>query len=215
MIVVSERSPSELWKRAFSLLYTSGIPIAENGFYRNDAAALELCNTSKETSWYTPLCPLSKLEIATLSNYLVNGGSEVQISHEWTKIYRRRVFEESNQVGRIIALLADWPDCPRAQISIWNPECDYVRSNPAPCLQILWFKIIGGRLDLHVHMRTTDCYGKLLMNVNEFLTLQHFVAGELNLPTGVYRQFVDSLHFHAKDASAVDALISMIKAETT
>jgi thymidylate synthase len=66
-----------------------------------------------------------------------------------------------------------------------------------------------------VHMRTTDCYGKLLMNLNEFLTLQHYVAGRLDLPTGIYCQFVDSLHFHAKDASAVDRLVGLIEAGLT
>jgi thymidylate synthase len=215
MIIVSERSPARAWKRAFSLLYTSGYAVPENGFYRNECAAVEVSDTSKNVDWYSSLCPMPKQEIAALSHYLVHGGDETQVSHQWTNIYRHRIFEDPNQIDRIVALLSEWPDCPRAQISLWNPDCDYVRSNPAPCLQILWFKIIGLRLDLHVHMRTTDCYGKLLMNLNEFLTLQHYVAGRLDIPTGVYCQFIDSLHFHTKDSTAVDHLAEQIKADLT
>jgi thymidylate synthase len=213
MISVSELSPVAVWKRAFSLLYKDGSPVPENGFYRNECAALEVRDTSRSGAWYTPLCPMSEREIAATSHYLVHGGDETGIDHEWTKIYRHRIFETQNCVDKIVALLTGWPDCPRAQIVLWNSEFDYIRSNVAPCLQILWFKIIDHRLDLHVHMRTTGCYGKLLMNVNEFLTLQHHVAGRLGSATGIYRQFVDSLHFHTKDADAVDRLVGRIEAD--
>jgi thymidylate synthase len=213
MISVSERSPVAVWKRAFSLLYKKGSPVPENGFYRNECAALEVCDTSRNSAWHTPMCPTSAQEIAAISHYFVHGGDQTGIDHEWTKIYRYRIFEEQKRIDKIVALLMEWPDCPRAQISLWNSEYDYVRSNVAPCLQILWFKIIDCRLDLHVQMRTTDCYGKLLMNMNEFLELQHHVAGKLALPTGVYCQFVDSLHFHTKDASVVDRLAGTIESD--
>jgi thymidylate synthase len=212
MIAVSELSPATVWMRTFFLLYKNGTPVPENGFYRNEAAALELRDTARDSLWYTPLCPVAAEKITAISHYLVRPGDEAEIDHEWTKIYRERIFGPPNRIDQIVALLSEWPDCPRAQISLWNPECDYVRSNLAPCLQILWFKIINRRLELHVHMRATDCYGKLLMNMNEFLELQHHVAYRLGLPTGAYRQFVDSLHFHVKDAAAVDRLLAMIEA---
>ncbi|MBI3410427.1 MAG: hypothetical protein HY040_18975 [Planctomycetes bacterium] len=213
MITISESSPAATWERAFMLLYEKGYPVPENEFYRNECAALEVRDTSPHSARYSPLCPTPEKLIAAISHYLVQGGDESGVDHEWTKIYRNRIFDTSNQIDRIVALLKDWPDCPRAQISLWNPDRDYVRSNPAPCLQILWFKIINRRLDLHVHMRTTDCYGKLLMNVNEFLALQHYVGSRLGLSTGVYCQFVDSLHFHTKDADAVDRLAGVMKAD--
>lgn len=213
MIAVTERSPAAAWKRAFLLLYSNGTPVPENGFYRNEPAALEVLDTSRGSAWHTPLCPMSPDGIAAIRQYLVHGDLGTAIDHEWTKIYRERIFGKQNRIDEIVALLTEWPDCPRAQISLWNPERDYVRFSLAPCLQILWFKIIDRRLDLHVHMRTTDCYGKLLMNMNEFLELQHHVADRLTLPTGVYRQFVDSLHFHTKDATAVDRLVGMIEAD--
>jgi thymidylate synthase len=213
LITISELSPAAAWKKAFLLLYEKGSPVAENGFYRNECAALEVLDTSRNSAWYTNLCPMGEQEIASVRDYLVHGGDPTKIEHEWTKIYRRRIFEEGMWIHKIVSLLTDWPDCPRAQISLWRPENDYVRSNVAPCLQILWFKIIDRKLDLHVHMRTTDCYGKLLMNVNEFLGLQHYVARRLGVPTGVHRQFTDSLHFHMNDAIAVNRLVELIRAD--
>lgn len=211
MISVSESSPAAMWERAFVLLHDKGYSVPENGFYKNECAALEVLDTSPHSVRYSPHCPTPEERIAAISRYLVAGGDERGVDHAWTKIYRNRIFETPNQIDRIVSLLEDWPDCPRAQISLWNPDRDYVRYNAAPCLQILWFKIINRRLDLHVHMRTTDCYGKLLMNVNEFLELQHHVGTRLGLPAGVYCQFVDSLHFHTKDTDAVDRLAVAIK----
>jgi len=211
MIYISELTPVAVWERSCSVLYAHGFPVPENGFYRNESAALEVRDTSRSGAWYTSLFPLSKQEVAATGQFLVYGDDAMTTEHEWTKIYRRRIFEEHGLIDKVIELLIEWPDCPRAQISIWNPDCDYIRTSIAPCLQILWFKIIARRLDLHVHMRTSDCYGKLLMNMNEFLELQHYVAGRLGLPTGMYRQFVDSLHFHINDANAVDKLAAVLR----
>ncbi len=66
--------------------------------------------------------------------------------------------------------------------------------------------VLLNNLHLHVHMRTADCYGKLLMNFNEFISLQRFVAKELLLGPGSYVHFIDSLHFHNDDKKSVTEL---------
>jgi thymidylate synthase len=205
MICISTDHGGSAWENAFCRLWESGERIERNCFYKSDCAAIEIVDPTRHR--YSKHSPLGQERIEAVCHFLVNGDRESEVDHEWSKLYRRRLFEEYDEIGRIIQLLRSWPDCPRAQISLWRSETDYQRESIAPCLQILWFKINNDRLDLHVHMRTSDCYGKLLLNINEFIALQEHVAVQLSpVRIGIYRQFVDSLHFHEKDSMAVDAL---------
>jgi len=205
MIFVSEKTASLAWIKSFINLFNCGVEMPENGFFRCSAATIEIENIENEL--YNELFPMSFDEIKNVSNYLLY--NEGRINHEWTRIYRERLFD-NNKIDIIIELLKKWPDCPRAQISIWNNEEDIKREKLAPCLQLLWFKIIQNQLVLHVHMRTCDCYGKILLNINEFISLQKYVSKKLNLETGTYIHFIDSLHFHKKDEKNIIDLMTRL-----
>jgi len=206
MIFVSEKTTSIAWTKCFINLFDYGIEMPENGFFRSSAAAIEIEDI--ENDLYNELFPMSFNEIKNTSNYLLYG--EGIINHDWTRIYQERLFE-GDKIEIIIELLKKWPDCPRAQISIWNNQEDIKKENLAPCLQLLWFKIIRSQLVLHVHMRTCDCYGKVLLNMNEFVSLQKFVSKKLNLGNGNYIHFIDSLHFHKKDEINIIDLCKKLK----
>ncbi|MBN1578415.1 MAG: hypothetical protein JW913_17775 [Chitinispirillaceae bacterium] len=200
MLFIQEDSAAQAWKSAVLSLYDKGQPLECNNFFRNESAAIEIRDIDGEL--FSPFFPMNRQSIENIGAYLITGKGEVD--HEWTTLYRQRLFEENQDyIGRIISILREWPDCPRAQITVWKNDIDYTRSTIAPCLQLLWFKIINDALHLHVHMRTADCYGKLLMNFNEFISLQKHVAKELLLNHGSYVHFVDSLHFHEKDGKSV------------
>jgi len=208
MIFISEKTSSLAWSTSFINLLDYGIEMPENSFFRSAAATIEIEDV--ENDLYNDLFPMSFNEIKNISNYLLYG--EGIINHDWTRIYKERLFDfDGNKIEIIIELLKKWPDCPRAQISIWNNQEDIKKENLAPCLQLLWFKIIENKLVLHVHMRTCDCYGKLLLNINEFISLQKFVSKKLQLENGAYIHFIDSLHFHKKDEKNILDLCRKLK----
>ena len=66
---------------------------------------------------------------------------------------------------------------------------------------------MDGKLDIHVHMRASDCYGKLLMNMNEFAALQRYLAQKLGVAPGKYIQFIDTCHLNTTDREKVELLI--------
>lgn len=208
MIFVPGNDPVEVWEQAFVLLYRHGQEVQENRFYRNQPAALEILDTENFAERHSPYFPMPQTLVHKISTYFATGdfANGIEESHGHTKLYRDRMCSEPNQLEAVIRTLTKWPDCPRAQISFWDPTIDLERDRMAPCLQILWFKIIACRLDVHAHMRTSDCYGKLLMNIRECLAVQEFVAKKLRLQMGAYRQFIDSLHFHSCDADKVDSV---------
>jgi len=210
VITISEKNASIAWEKSIIELFKYGIEMPENSFFKSSAAVIEIADI--ENDLYNDLFPISFDLIANISNYLLRG--EGNIDHEWTRIYRERLFNSNNdKIETIVELLKNWPDCPRAQISIWNNQEDIKKEKTAPCLQLLWFKIIKNKLVLHVHMRTCDCYGKLLLNFNEFIALQKMVSRKLYLKSGEYIHFIDSLHFHKKDEKEICKLINKIKME--
>jgi len=79
-----------------------------------------------------------------------------------------------------------------------------------PCFQLAWFQIIDLKLEIHVHMRATDAFGKLLMNMNEFVALQHYVAKRLGRESGKYIQFTDSCHMYAKNTAQIEKLVASL-----
>lgn len=206
VISIQAETPKQAWLQSFVALYENGYPVEFNGFYRNESAAIEIANVTIEL--YSDLFPMDGFSIGEICDYLLTGNGSIE--HDWSKLYRKRLFEEENHIKNIISLLRGWPDCPRAQVTVWKNNDIERRNSIAPCLQLLWFKIIDCKLHLHVHMRTSDCYGKLLMNFNEFIALQNYVGSALNLESGAYTQFIDSLHFHTKDKNKINILYQKV-----
>ena len=209
MIHVKENTLVEAWKKSFHDLYEKGAKSPQSEFYRFSHAVIEVADTaSKDT--YCNHFPMSLNDINTINEYLLTGKDEEKVIHDWTKIYRNRLFaEEYNQIENIIEYLIKKPNGKRAQASIWNQEVD-LYGKIGPCLQVIWLQIIDNKLEMHTHMRATDCYGKLLMNMNEFIALQNYIANRLSVQSGSYVQFIDSLHFNMSDKNDIEMLIGKI-----
>lgn len=210
MIYIKEKTLAEAWRKSFKELYAKGEESQESEFYRFAYAVIEIIDVSSTTDLYDNHFPMSQKDITTINNYLITGENEDEVIHEWTKLYRQRLFaKDYNQVENIIEYFEKKPAGKRAQMSVWNQQID-LYGKIGPCLQIIWLQIMNGKLEMHVHMRASDCYGKLLMNMNEFIALQNHIAKKLHIQCGSYIQFTDSLHFNSGDKSVVDQLINEI-----
>ncbi len=218
MIYINSSTISTAWREACVALYDDGNSTTGNAeIFRDESVIIEIENKTnnsfKNIIDYDESYPMSKIQIERISHYLVSGKNEDEVSHEWTKLYRSRLFEgEINQVCSIVDYLKRKPFGKRAQASVWNQETD-LTSEIAPCLQVVWFQVVDNNLVMHVHMRASDCYGKLLMNLHEFVSLQWFVANSLNIGFGKFLFFVDYCHFNATDAAKVQDLVASFRQE--
>jgi len=209
VIYIKEKTLAEAWRKSLHELHEKGIYSPESEFHRFSHAVVEVTDTNS-VDIYDEHFPMSWENIEIINNYLLTGEDEEKVIHDWTKIYRQRLFaKEYNQIENVIEYLKKKPDGKRAQASIWNQEID-LYGKIGPCLQIIWLQIIDGKLEMHTHMRATDCYGKLLMNMNEFIALQNYIAKQLGVQSGSYIQFIDSLHFNMSDKESVNKLIEEI-----
>ena len=57
-------------------------------------------------------------------------------------------------------------------------------------------KILDGKLDMSVVMRSNDLWYGFCNDQYQFSTLQMYVADELNLPVGIYYHFAHNLHLY-------------------
>lgn len=210
MIYIKEKTLAEAWRKSFKELHTKGKESQESEFYRFSYAVIEITDTASTTDLYDTRFPISQEDITIINNYLLTGKEESKVIHEWTRLYRQRLFNKDyNQVENIIEYFKKKSSGKRAQMSIWDQQTD-LYGKIGPCLQVIWLQIMDKKLEMHVHMRASDCYGKLLMNMNEFVALQNYIAKKLNVQCGSYVQFTDSLHFNSTDKTAIDKIINEI-----
>jgi thymidylate synthase len=210
MIFIKENSIVNAWKKTVSELYHHS-PETQGEKFRDDVVVLEIKNT-KPSQYYDARFPLTKENIDVINNFFVTGENEEAVIHEWTKLYRHRlVRNDYDQIKEVIEYLKKKPQGLRAQMSVWNQEED-LWGGIGPCFQLAWFRVNeNNKLDIHIHMRASDAYGKLLMNINEFIALQNYVAKEIGLEPGLYIQFIDSCHLNNKDKDTIDRLILQLK----
>ena len=209
MIYIQEKTLASAWKKSLKELHAKGAKSKESEFYRFSHAVIEISDTTSPDT-YDEHFPMSKENVEIINNFLLTGENKEKVIHDWTILYRERLFDEKyNQIENLIDYLTKKPGGKRAQASIWNQEID-LYGKIGPCLQLIWLQIIDGKLEMHIHMRATDCYGKLLMNMNEFIALQNYIAKRLDVQSGIYVQFIDSLHFNIGDKENVDDVLGKI-----
>lgn len=138
-------------------------------------------------------------------NYTAYGEEDKKIKHYNTLVDIPRV----NQIGQIIKKLKESPFSRRIQATTWRPYSDPFRPDP-PCLQRIWFRILDNKLHMETTWRSRDLFKAWSANVNAMITLQQYVAHELNVEIGSYIDISNSLHIYGKDLKELKDLLSRI-----
>lgn len=122
----------------------------------------------------------------------------------WQYTYHERLFgydplgsdgQRINQIEACIEMLQMCGFTRRAQAVTWKAWEDLGIHDPA-CLQRLWFRVQGDRLNMNVHMRSNDAYKAAFMNMYAFVELQAHVADRLGVEVGDYCHIADSFHIY-------------------
>lgn len=208
MIYIEADSPNQAWTSVFKNLYEQGLNTGNKKYMRDEVALIKITNPKVEP--IDERFPMSQYDMDVINDFICSGKNEEKVIHEWTKLYYHRMFDEPHsQIEYLINTLSEqWPDG-ASQISIWEKEVDQT-AEISPCTQIIWARIKHGRLELHVHANSSDAYKKLLMNLMEFISLQHYIAGRLNIEVGDYYHLLDSCHLHWEHESEIDDLYTSI-----
>lgn len=208
MIYVPAKDANDAWVSTFLSLLENGRETGNDKYFRDEVTLIEIANPDVIAA--DVRFPMSKKDLDIINRYIYTGENEEAVVHDWTKLYYHRSFDEPNsQIEFLINNLnQEWP-VGEAQISMWDKNIDQGQK-VAPCTQIIWGRIKHGKLELHVHTNSSDAYKKLLMNMLEFISLQHHIAKRAGVEVGTYYHFLDSCHLHQKDKDKINELKSQI-----
>ncbi len=208
MINVTASSANEAWRKTLRSLAKQGAETDDQKYWRDEIALIEVDNP--EVAPADKHFPMAQADLDIINRYIYTGENESDVTHEWTKIYHHRAFDQPHsQIEFLISHLNENMPLPEAQISIWDKNIDQDQVIQ-PCTQIIWARIKHGKVECHVHTNSSDAYKKLLMNMLEFISLHHYIAERAGKPVGKYYHFLDSCHVYEKDKNTVIKLIDQL-----
>jgi len=206
MLIVRTENAVAAWRQTLGKLIREGGATGNSKYFRDEFVTIELSNPSIEPA--DPLFPMSQDDLDTINRFIISGENESGVIHDWTKIYHHRMFDQPHsQVENMVAALAKDGLSGQALMSLWDKTIDPYQT-VRPCTLVIWGRKKEGKLELHVHARASDAYSKLLMNLQEFIALQKYLAGRLNMPPGKYYHVIDSCHIHSQDEASSKALLN-------
>jgi len=106
-----------------------------------------------------------------------------------------------DQLLRVVDVLRKDPDSRQAVCQIWDHEADLnVESKDIPCNDMVFFKLRNGKLNMTVCNRSNDMiWGAYGANAVQFSFIQEYVASNLGVEVGYYRQMSDSFHVYTRN----------------
>jgi thymidylate synthase len=204
MIYSHTKTPNEAWRTTFTSLYDNGTVTNNDKYFRDEVVLIEIENPVVEPA--DARFPMKQEDLDVINRFIYTGENEEKVVHDWTKLYYHRAFDKPNsQIEFLISKLSSDNPVGEAQISMWDKTVDQGQK-VSPCTQIIWARIKHGKLELHIHAHSSDAYKKLLMNILEFVSLQHYIADRVGMSVGKYYHFLDSGHLHTKDLEAIKRL---------
>ena len=219
LVVAQGRTLPEAWERSLLLLREEGgLVYTEYGEWSLDAPAVIVV----EEPLAEPRVHLKGIVAGSLRGLLeyveevVEGIHDERVKeygytyHERLRAYGSPTGEAIDQIALAAEKLKEAPFTRRAQAITWQPWKDPKSEHP-PCLQRLWFRVVGDYLEMHAHMRSNDALKAAFMNMYAFTELQRRVAEEVGAEVGRYVHFADSYHVYERDWKWFNSFVQQIE----
>lgn len=111
--------------------------------------------------------------------------------------YRWRNWFKVDQLETVLRKLRADPSSRQCVVMMWDPEADLtVPQKNVPCPYTFTLNIIGGRLHLHLTVRSNDMILGAPTDIAGFALLQMMLAQELGVPAGVYTHSISNCHIY-------------------
>ena len=115
-----------------------------------------------------------------------------------------------DQIQFVINELKRNPSTRRAIIDIRNNIRDAETTNPS-CLIFIQYFIRDGKLESKVHFRSNDACKAAFMDMFAFMSLQKYIADQLDIPMGAYVHRANSFHSYERDWDLLKSYVKRIK----
>ncbi len=128
----------------------------------------------------------------------------VAYGYRWRKHFGR------DQIRMLINLLTKEPLSRHGVVVMWDPSADglsTIKKANVPCPYTFTVNIIGGRLCLHLMVRSNDMYLGAPADIAGFALLQCILAQKLGIKPGIYSHSISNAHIYENQYDAVKELL--------
>ena len=154
---------------------------------------------SNEISW------LKKFNARIASYAEDNGVVNGAYGHRWIHHFGR------NQIASVVKELQEDSQSRQAVIGMYDPAQDYLtRWRDRPCNTHIYFRILGGCLDMTVCNRSNDAvWGLAGANIVHMTYLQELIASAIGVPMGRYYVMTNNLHIYSPHYPLLEAPVTL------
>lgn len=206
MIILKAKTPKELYLKAFGEVYKLPDLKGDPKNYKDASAVLILEDYEQDEGviWDDSGFHSS----FDYSKYIKGGKEQIKIEAE----HYNKEFVKSGKLESFFKYFQRDETTKKALINLWdNDHLD--PDKPFPCLTYVWFRKMDDTLHMNCHMRANDAYKILIMDLHVGTSLHFYVANKLGLKRGVYRHFVDTLHFYHRNRVEIERLYKRLTSE--
>lgn len=104
-----------------------------------------------------------------------------------------------NQLDEVLKVLQKDPSSRKAVLSIIDPTLNKLETKDLQCTIAIQFLIRNNKLQMTVFMRSNDIYFGFPYDSIYFITLQTWLAKQLNIEIGSYIHHATSMHVYKRD----------------
>lgn len=216
----------EMWEKAVKKVWENGERVKTDYDKKGDplsrdvTAMMVVHEPDSEPMYHRAGFPMSINELFDYVDEVVDGTRDDLVSklgytyHDRIYNYRDNIGREIgiNQIDYVVKELKRSGYSRRAQAIVWNPKVDINSDGEdVPCLQRLWFRVIDGKLNMNIHMRSNDLFKATFSNMIAFFGIQKEVAERLGVPVGSYCHVADSLHIYGSYFEEVEQTLEHLK----
>jgi len=223
-LVVDGDSLPEVWEKSMEALLHRGIRSYKES-YRYDEEKIEIIEASMKMIIRDPLRePMLHMGCEGLGNLreyvdeVLDGTKDDYVDrgfwdytyHRLLKSYEVIGLPPVDQFSYIIDKLSAASFSNRAQGTTWMPWKHSQVKGP-PCLQRIWFKILGDELEMHTSWRSRDSYNAAFMNMYAIIHLHRRFSEKLHVKVGQYVDDTDSYHIYSYNIKSVEKFLETAK----
>lgn len=128
----------------------------------------------------------------------------VAYGYRWRKHFGR------DQLALLIDLLEKEPSSRHGVVVMWDPATDGLslqKKKNVPCPYTFTVNIIGGKLHLHLVVRSNDMVLGFPHDVAGFCLLQYILAQRLGVGVGIYTHTISNAHIYSNHYEGAEEMI--------
>ena len=202
--VIKAKTVSEAWLKILNLIRVHGYTrsLSENRGYWQEVIDLTTVIREDET-YYPDYLPCDESAIAQYLPQLTDENPPHGISYSYGS--RLRSWFGVNQIEQVVNKLKNDPNSTSGVCSLWDVN-DHNKGG-SPCLNHLWFRIMGNKLLLTALFRSNDMFEAWPLNAYGLREIQREVAERLGYDMGELITISQSAHIYSWSEEFADEVL--------